>query len=350
MVLQLCYAWPALRKRKENPLWSDILQHSWPKVLAWGQRVLDKWNFKISEIVKTGRQPQLRSAAVCAVYRDAGREKEVWRMACLMQHYDQFFQDNLSPEQYQVMLVQWSSGRLDSRLTGEVVSMRPDFKPQDLAFLFQEMLVEHPSNYLEDASHKEQSATLERFVKKLRLEQATFRREVALRKAADGNYMGLHATWQQKIEEAVDELWEAHQPNYQVFASPDLACGHRSLIGARADLVGLDVMAAGGVSKAELIPSICVWNLPMLGAQASTMIPAICNVIADDCANNPLVTIHLMCPPNQGCYGKTTDPDADVRASDVQEHVDRWWAALHEPGRELSVVKACAHVCPNYNL
>lgn len=320
-------------------MWYDILQHSWPKVLKWAHRVLDKWNFKISEIVKTGRQPQLRSAAVCAVYRDVGREKEVWRMACVMQHFDAFFQEHLSPEQYRVMLVQWSSGRLDSRLTGEVVALRPEFKPQDLAFLFQEMLVDQPTNYLEDATHKEQSATLEKFVKKLRLEQACFRREVALRKAADGNFLGLHATWLQKVEEAVDELWESHQANYQVFSSPDLAAGHRSLVSARADLVGVDVMTSG-VVKAELIPSICVWNLPMLGASASTSITAVCNVIADDCANNPMVSLHLVCPPNQGCFGKTTDPDADARAADVLEHVEKWLAALQEPSRELSVVKA----------
>ena len=298
---------------------------------------MDKWNFKINEVVKSGRQPQLRSAAVCAVYRDAGREKEIWRMSCLMEHYNQYFQESLNNQQYQALLVQWSSGRLDARLTPEVLAMRMDFKPQDLAFLFQEVVVESPANYLDDHSHKEQSATLEKLLKKLRAEQGSFRRETALRKAADGNFLGLHATWSQKVEEAVDELWEAHQPNYQIFNSPDLPSGHRSLLGARGDLVGLDLPM---VVKADQIPSICVWNLPMLGPQASNVVQAVCNVIADDCANCAQLALHLVCPPNQGSYGKTTDPDSDTRLADVQEHQDRWLMALQDPSRELSVVKA----------
>jgi hypothetical protein len=122
------------RKRKENPLWSEILQHSWEKVEKWAGRVLEKWNFKISEVVKAGRQPQLRSAAVCAVYRDSGREKEVWKMACLMQHFDAYFLDTLTEAQYRSLAVQWSCGRLDSRLLPEVMatpgSCLPGPRPQ----------------------------------------------------------------------------------------------------------------------------------------------------------------------------------------------------------------------------
>ena len=187
------------RKRKDNPLWSEILQHSWEKVHKWASRVLDKWNFKISEVVKAGRQPQLRSAAVCAVYRDSGREKEVWRMACLMQHFDGHFRESLTEAQYRSLTVQWASGRLDSRLLPEVLAMRTDFRPHDLAFLVQDF--SSPAvqqNFLEDASAKESSAKLEKLIRKLRNEQASFRRESALRKAADGNYLGCIALGSRK--------------------------------------------------------------------------------------------------------------------------------------------------------
>jgi hypothetical protein len=297
---------------------------------------MDKWNYKIGEVVKSGRQPQLRSAAVCAVYRDAGREKEVWRMSCLIQHFDPYFRESLTDLQYKSLMVQWSSGRLDPRLTPEVLAMRPDFKPQDLAFLFTDVATELVPNYFEDQNHKEQSSSLEKLLKKLRGEQANFRREVALRKAADGNFLGLHATWSQKVEEAVDELWEGHLPNYQVFSSPDLPSGHRSLVGARADLIGLDMP---GAVKAEQLPSICVWNLPMLGSSASTVVQAVCNTIADDCANNPQLTLHLVCPPNQASYGKTSDPDTDARQAEVLEHQGHWLMALQDPARELAVIK-----------
>ena len=321
------------RRRKENPLWSEILQHSWAKVVKWARRVLDKWNYKISEVVKAGRQPQLRSAAVCAVYRDGGREKEVWRMACLMEHFDEFFKETLTPAQYAALQLQWSSGRLDSRLTPEVLAMRPDFRPHDLAFLFQEMVVEQPTNFLDDGSGKESSAKLEKLLKKLRAEQSAYRRESALRKAADGNYLGLHATWQLKVDEAVDDLFESHQPNYQVFSSPDLSSGHRSLLSARQDLVGLDGNTATAGDK---VPSICFWNLPMLGASASTCVQAAADLIASDCAHSPNLNLHVICPPNQASFGKSTDADG----SDVADHVERWWSALNEPSRSLSVVKA----------
>lgn len=325
-----------LRRKKENPLWAEILDHSYLKVVQWSKRVLSKWNHKVHEVVKAGRQPQLRSNAVCAVYRDAGREKEVWRMSCLMTHYDRFFQENLSAAQYQALMVQWSSGRLDARLTPEVMAMRPDFRPQDLAFVFMEV-EDVPKNFLEDNVCKEKGAVLEKLVRKLRAEQGMFRREHALRKAAEGNYLGLHATWQEKVEEAVDQLWEDHKANYQIFLSPDLPSGHRCLVSARADLVGLDVLS---LSRADQVPSIGFWNLPMLGSGASTHVDSVVTTIAADCAHSPQHTVHVVCPPNQPSFGKTTDPDVDVRGQDVADHVERWWAALTEPSRELAVVKA----------
>jgi len=321
------------RKRKENPLWSEILQHSWEKVEKWAGRVLEKWNFKISEVVKAGRQPQLRSASVCAVYRDSGREKEVWKMACLMQHFDAYFLDTLTEAQYRSLAVQWSCGRLDSRLLPEVLAMRADFKPQDLAFLVQDLSSQAVQNFLVDASVKETTAQLEKMMRKLKSEQASFRREAALRKAADGNYLGMHATWQEKVDEAVDDLWEMHQPNYQIFSSPDLPSAHRSLIQARVDLVGLEGCSA---ATPDQIPTISVWNLPMLGATASTVIQAAADVIATDLAHFPQLSIHIVIPPNQAVFGQTRLGEA----AEVQEHQDRWWSALLEPARELDVVKA----------
>jgi len=298
--------------------------------------VLDKWNFKISEVVKAGRQPQLRSAAVCAVYRDSGREKEVWRMACSMQHFDAYFLENLTDAQYRSLAVQWSCGRLDSRLLPEVLAMRADFKPQDLAFLVQDFSGPAVHDFLVDASAKESSAQLEKIIRKLRNEQAAFRREAALRKAADGNYLGMHATWQQKVDEAVDDLWETHQPNYQIFSSPDLSSSHRSLIQARADLVGLEGCSA---ATADQIPSISFWNVPMLGASASTAVQAAADMIANDLAHSPQLSIHVVIPPNQAAFGQTRQAEA----ADVLEHQDRWWSALTEPSRELDIVKARCH-------
>ena len=328
-----------LRKRKENPLWSEILQHSWEKVLKWASRALDKWNFKVSEVLKAGRQPQLRSAAVCAVYRDSGREKEVWRMACLMQHFDSFFQESLTAVQYKALAVQWSCGRLDSRLLPEVLAMRADFKPHDLAHLVQDSSCPAgQQDFLGDASAKESSAKLEKMIRKLRNEQAAFRREAALRKAADGNYLGMHATWQQKVDEAVDDLWESHQPTYQIFSCPDLPSCHRSLVQARADLLGLEGCTA---AAADQIPSISFWNVPMLGATASSAVLAAADTIASDVAHAPQLSIHIVIPPNQAAFGQTVQAEA----ADVHDHQDRWWSALTEPTRELEVIKACLCSC-----
>ena len=326
------------RKRKDNPLWSEILQHSWEKVLKWASRVLDKWNFKISEVVKAGRQPQLRSAAVCAVYRDSGREKEVWRMACLMQHFDGHFRESLTEAQYRSLTVQWASGRLDSRLLPEVLAMRTDFRPHDLAFLVQDFSSPAVQNFLEDASAKESSAKLEKIIRKLRNEQASFRRESALRKAADGNYLGTHSTWQQKVDEAVDDLWETHQPNYQIFSSSDLSSSHRSMVQARSDLLGLEGCSA---TTADQIPCVSFWNVPMLGATASAAIQAAADTIATDVAHSPQLSVHIVIPPNQAAYGQTVQAEA----ADVLDHQERWWAALMEPSRELEVIKAPLCAC-----
>jgi hypothetical protein len=215
------------------------------------------------------------------------------------------------------------------------MSLRADFRPQDLAFVFMEV-EDAPTNFLDDHASKEKGAVLEKLVKKLKAEQATFRREHALRKAAEGNYLGMHATWQQKVEEAVDQVWEDHKANYQVCLSPDVASGHRSLVGSRADLVGLDVLH---LTKADQVPSIGFWNVPMLGSGASTSLEAVVATIAADCAHSPQLTLHVLIPPNQATYGKTTDPDVDVRSQDVLDHVARWWSALTEPALELAVVK-----------
>ena len=255
-------------------------------------------------------------------------------MACVMQHFDSYFRESLTDAQYKSLAAQWACGRLDSRLLPEVLAMRADFKPHDLAFLVQDFsspAVQH--NFLEDAPAKESSAKLEKIIRKLRNEQASFRREAALRKAADGNYLGMHATWQQKVDEAVDDLWDMHQPNYQIFSSPDLPSGHRSLVQARSDLVGLEGCHA---AAADQIPSISFWNVPMLGAMASTVIQAAADTIANDVAHAPQLSIHVVIPPNQAAFGQTVQAEA----ADVLDHQGRWWAALTEPGRELEVLKA----------
>jgi hypothetical protein len=146
----------------------------------------------------------------------------------------------------------------------------------------------------------------------------------------------MHATWQQKVDEAVDDLWETHQPNYQIFSSPDLSSSHRSLIQARADLVGLEGCSA---ATADQIPSISFWNVPMLGASASTAVQAAADMIANDLAHSPQLSIHVVIPPNQAAFGQTRQAEA----ADVLEHQDRWWSALTEPSRELDIVKARCH-------
>ena len=323
-----------LRKQKENPLWSEILQRSWEKVIKWASRALDKWNFKISEVAKAGRQPRLRSAAVCPVYRDSGREKEVWRMACLAQHCNSYFQESLTEAQYKSLAVQWSCGRLDARLLPEVLSTRTDLKPHDLALMVQDC--SSPAvqqNFLEDASLEESSAKLEKIIRKLRNEQAAFRREAALRKAADGNFLRTHGAWQQKVDEAVDDLWDVYQPNYQICSSPDLPSCHRSLIQARSDLLGLEGCSA---ASADQIPSISFWNVPTLGDTACAVIQAAANTIATDVAHAPQLSAHFIIPPNQAACGQTVQADA----ADVQDHQGWWWSALTEPTRELAVIKA----------
>jgi hypothetical protein len=105
------------------------------------------------------------------------------------------------------------------------------------------------------------------------------------------------------------------------------------MIQARVDLVGLEGCSA---ATPDQIPSISFWNLPMLGATASTVVQAAADVIATDLAHFPQLSIHIVIPPNQAVFGQTRQAEA----SETQEHQDRWWSALLEPSRELDIVKA----------
>ncbi|CAE7521734.1 unnamed protein product, partial [Symbiodinium pilosum] len=92
---------------KVNPLWHEIVKHSWAKVEEMFIRLETKWNSKIQEYLDRSCSPPVHQPSLCGPFRDSGREQEVYLMSCTL-------------------------GLLDGKLLAEVTAMRPDLKAADL--------------------------------------------------------------------------------------------------------------------------------------------------------------------------------------------------------------------------
>ena len=81
-----------------NPLWREILTHSWPKVEEFVLRLRCKWDLKVREYLDRGVVPPIHKVNICAPFRDSGREVEVWMMSCLMKHFHAKIEAKYEPE------------------------------------------------------------------------------------------------------------------------------------------------------------------------------------------------------------------------------------------------------------
>ena len=69
-----------------NPLWHEIVKHSWAKVEEMFIRLETKWNSKIQEYLDRSCSPPVHQPSLCGPFRDSGREQEVYLMSCTLVH------------------------------------------------------------------------------------------------------------------------------------------------------------------------------------------------------------------------------------------------------------------------
>ena len=74
-----------------------------------------KWDYKIAQVIKSGQAPAVKSPVAASQYRDSGKELEVFQMCQTMSYYDEHFRKNLPPHQYDMVMEQFLTGRLDCK-------------------------------------------------------------------------------------------------------------------------------------------------------------------------------------------------------------------------------------------
>ena len=104
----------------------------------WAKRVAGKWDYKIAQVIKSGQAPAVKSPVTASQYRDSGKELEIFQMCQTMSYYDEHFKKNLPPHQYDMVMEQFLTGRLDAKILPAVLAKRKDFRPAEFSFLLLE--------------------------------------------------------------------------------------------------------------------------------------------------------------------------------------------------------------------
>ena len=77
---------------------------------------------------------QVKSPVTASQYRDSGKELEVFQMCQTMSYHDEHFKKNLPPHQYDMVMEQFLTGRLDAKFLPAVLAKRKDFRPAEFSF------------------------------------------------------------------------------------------------------------------------------------------------------------------------------------------------------------------------
>ena len=201
-------------QREANPLWYEICRHSWAKVEETLVRMQAKWDMKIKEYLDRNQAPPIHQQGVCSAFRDAGKEQEVYVMACLMVHFQSELKASLTGPQFEKLMQNWRCGWLDSKLLPEIVAMRADFKigdinshtvPQSRNALSDDLMV------LQDEEIEEGVMTLIGLARGMKKEQDLMRAHRTAVQRYSVQTIAAECEWQKSKQAAVEASWTEHQ-------------------------------------------------------------------------------------------------------------------------------------------
>ena len=201
-------------QREANPLWYEICRHSWAKVEETLVRMQAKWDMKIKEYLDRNQAPPIHQQGVCSAFRDAGKEQEVYVMACLMVHFQSELNAGLTGPQFEKLMQNWRCGWLDSKLLPEIVAMRADFKigdinshtvPQSHSALSDDLMV------LQDEEIEEGVMTLIGLARGMKKEQDMMRAHRTAVQRYSVQTIAAECEGQKSKQAAVEASWTEHQ-------------------------------------------------------------------------------------------------------------------------------------------
>ena len=134
-----------------------------------------EWDYKIAQVIKSGQAPAVKSPVTASQYRDSGKELEVFQMCQTMSYYDEHFKKNLPPHQYDMVMEQFLTGRLDAKILPAVLAKRKDFRPAEFSFLLLENQDSMESLDFLSLGSSDQQEKLQKLHKQLCAEQAAWR-------------------------------------------------------------------------------------------------------------------------------------------------------------------------------
>ena len=307
-----------------NPLWHEIATHSWPKMEELLKRLEGKWNYKCQEYLARGINPPVYSPLACSQFRDAGKEAEIALMACFMVHFEKDMKEKLGPQEFARIHTAWITGHLDNKLLPEITAMRPDFNLADCGFIQSAGLQatdQLPPDFELDEEEEEKVRNLVSLTRVLKKEQEDMRSHRAVAQRHQVQTLAAECEWQTSVKQAVDRVWEEHAVFFQTQACKSLSAAqaiahtaHRSVAGRL-------------LKEVSQIPVIGVVNIPMLGANASTLLRSIVTHIGQEIAQAPALMIYILIPPNQPQHGTGKASKAE-RERKVEGHIALWQAEL----------------------
>ena len=273
------------RKKEENPLWHAIHGHSWRAVTMWAKRVAGKWDYKIAQVIKSGQAPAIKSPVSASQYRDSGKELEVVQMCQTMSYYDEHLKKNLPPHQYDMVMEQFLTGRLDAKNLPAVLAKRKDFRPAEFSFLLLENQDSVESLDFLSLGSSDQQEKLQKLHKQLRIEQAAWRTHLAKLKAHEDAALGDFNQQVMRQQDALDEAWKEQKTlNLQIHVSDSCSAG--ALLVSQARTIASEHFSGslerlrGSQSGVHGVPVVCEWNFPKAGLRASRIMSEVVPVIS----------------------------------------------------------------------
>ena len=175
-------------------------------------------------------------------------------MCQTMGYYDEQLKKNLPPHQYDMVMEQFLTGRLDAKILPAVLAKRKDFRPAEFSFLLLENQDSMESLDFLSLGSSNQQEKLQKLHKQLWVEQAAWRTHLAKLKAHEDAALGDFNQQVMRQQDALDEAWKEQKTlNLQIHVSDSCSAG--ALLVSQARTIASEHVSIEA-SRAQKAPSL----------------------------------------------------------------------------------------------
>ena len=192
-------------------------------------------------------------------------------MCQTMSYYDEHFKKNLPPHQYDMVMEQFLTGRLDAKILPAVLAKRKDFRPAEFSFLLLENQDSMESLDFLSLGSSDQQEKLRKLHKQLCVEQAAWRTHLAKLKAHEDAALGDFNQQVMRQQDALDKAWKEQKTlNLQIHVSDSCSAG--ALLVSQARTIASEHFSGSlqslqcSQSGVSGVPVVYEWNFPKAGA------------------------------------------------------------------------------------